>query len=198
MAAMTSVVDMYPLLMPELPGLPAPLLLQTIQQVIREFCVETDLWRESQTYNIVADEDEYTLTCTATGAEIQRIVEVKISDVVQELRYITYNPTTAKLTLDEEIIPTEAETSGLVVKVSLRTTNAYPTTTWDAGMLNRWHPAICNGVKAFLMMNARADWGNPQLGMVYLQQYRTDIALARREVWHGYKNGTISVAPRTW
>jgi hypothetical protein len=198
MSAITSVVQLYPNILPEVPGCPTPLLLQIIQEVIRDFCVQSDLWRETKTYSLVADQVTYTLGMTATGAEIQRVVEVKISDVVQNVTLYSFDITTLVLTLDSSIKPTAAVTNGLSVKTSLRTTYGYPTTTWDSGFLNRYLKAICDGAKARLMLMPNRKWSSPQEGYRYLQQYQTEVALARRECWFGNKNGTLSVRPRTW
>jgi len=198
MSALTSVVELYPLLLPELPNCPTPLLLQVLQQTIRDFCVQSDLWRETLTMNVVADQADYTLAPTDTSSQVQRVVSVSISDVEQLQRYITFNPTNSEITLDDDIIPTAAETNGLDVVISLCPHIGYPTTTFNAGMLNRWAEAFCMGAKARLMLMPQKDWSNGQLGMMYNQQFLTQVALARREVWTGYKNGTMSVAPRTW
>lgn len=70
--------DLYPLMQPDLPGIPEPLLLQHLQQAGREFCQSSEAWRERLDYNIVdavdADDTAYdaaiALGQSAAAAEI--------------------------------------------------------------------------------------------------------------------------------
>jgi hypothetical protein len=60
--------DLYPLMLPDLPDIQTPLLLQVIQQTGREFCRTTESLRERQTYNIVDAQDAYDVAYAAAIA----------------------------------------------------------------------------------------------------------------------------------
>jgi hypothetical protein len=60
--------DLYPFLLPDLPGIQTPLLLQTVQAVGREFARTTESWKERITMNIVDADNAYDVAYAAAIA----------------------------------------------------------------------------------------------------------------------------------
>lgn len=191
-------IDLYPLLQVDLPKCPTPLILQTLQQTMREFCTDTGIWREDLTaMDIVADQEDYTLA-SAWTAEIYRVVEVRTdgdedSDPLDESEY-TYDPTTEKLTLVNP--PTAALTDGLLVKVVI-IPELYCEEVEEA-FLNRWGEGIVAGTKAKLMAEKNKVWSSPERVPFFQFEYDKVKAKAKIEITKKYKQREVSVQFRRW
>ncbi|MDB5730692.1 MAG: hypothetical protein JWQ03_587 [Variovorax sp.] len=75
--------DFYDYVMPELPGITAPLVDQHLLAVAREICERTGLWRES--VSLVAEEDrlDYGLYAPTARTEVTRVLRVSWGQVLQ-------------------------------------------------------------------------------------------------------------------
>lgn len=197
MAGITTITELYSRITPELPGCPLPLVKLTLQDVMRDFCIKTELWRETITQDLVDEQTAYTLAPTATEADIRRIVEVTIEDHEYPLDTALYEfDGDETLTLDDDIEPTADYTSGLVTKVVL--VPQINSEEWDSALMNRWSEALVVGTKARLMDDDKEGWGNPRRAARYAIEYQTQLALGSIETNREHKTGSVTIAAREW
>lgn len=172
--------DLLPLVVPELPGCPEPLILQSLRQAGRDLCGESEAWRDTIEMNIVASQSDYVLV-PIWDAEIRRIIEVRVGGTTSaEISPSLYEftPSTNTLTLDSE--PSAALTDGLVVKVALvPTLFANELAGW---FMERWNEGVVAGCKAMLMLMPGKKWTNQPLSQKYLHDFAHSVALARHEI----------------
>ena len=193
----TTFNDLLNLVLPEVPGCPSALAVQHLQMAARQFCADTEAWREKlEAIDLVANDVTYTLT-PAYDAEIRRIADVWIrtaADVMAGddgtlLTYdqYEYDPTGSVLTLDDSIEPQLAVTDGLVVKVVLApnlVTNVDSIATQggiSATFLNYWAEPIMARSKHTLMRMVRTAWANPHMAGVYQAEYLDGFSRAKTE-----------------
>jgi len=193
----TTFNDLLNLVLPEVPGCPSALAVQHLQMAARQFCADTEAWREKlEAIDLVANDVTYTLT-PAYDAEIRRIADVWIrtaADVTAGddgtlLTYdqYEYDPTGSVLTLDDSIEPQLAVTDGLVVKVVLvpnLVTNVDSIATQggiSATFLNYWAEPIMARSKHTLMRMVRTAWANPHMAGVYQAEYLDGFSRAKTE-----------------
>lgn len=190
--------------MPDLPGCPTATIDMAIQDVVRDFCTQTECWEETITQTLTDDTVAYTLTSTKTDADIRRIFSVTIksvaSDVAADLEpvdpiYYEFNGTTG-LTLATAITPTATVLTGLVTKVIL--VPKINATTWDTMLMNRYADAIIAGVKARLMDNDKEGWGNPRRAKDERATYDRHVALGMIERNRKYRTGSVATYGRDW
>jgi len=191
--------DLLDLLLLEVPGCSTVIATQHLQQSARQFCSDTEAFKE-ELAAIDLEEDDVTYTLTPTyDCEIRRIDEVWIrteEDVtngndgtLQAYDKYTFDPLTNVLTLDDSIEPQEDVTDGLVVKVSLvpyLKTNVWVGTPTNAGgitaaFLNLWAEPILAYAKYTLMRMPAKPWSNPSLAGVYKADYDAGVTDARVE-----------------
>jgi len=197
MAQATTFNDLLNLVSPEVPGCPTALAVQHLQMAARQFCADTEAWREKlDPINLVANDLTYTLT-PLYDAEVRRVIEVWIrtaADVTagDDGTLLTYDqyefdPTGSVLTLDDSIEPQLAVTSGLVVKVVLvpnLVTNVDSIATQGgitATFLNYWAEPIMARSKSTLMRMVWTAWANPQMATVYQAEYLDGFSRAKTE-----------------
>lgn len=197
MGQATTFNDLLNLVLPEVPGCPTALAVQHLQMAARQFCADSEAWREKlDPINLVADDVTYTLT-PLYDAEVRRITDVWIrtaADVTagNDGTLLTYDqyefdPTGSVLTLDDAVEPQEAVTSGLVVKVVLvpyLVTNVDSIVTQggiSATFLNYWAEPIMARSKSTLMRMVRTAWANPQMAAVYQAEYLDGFSRAKTE-----------------
>ena len=197
MAQATTFNDLLNLVLPEVPGCPISLAVHHLQMAARQFCADTEAWREKlDPINLVANDLTYTLT-PLYDAEVRRVIEVWIrtaADVTagDDGTLLTYDqyefdPTGSVLTLDDSIEPQLAVTSGLVVKVVLvpyLVTNVDSLATQGgitATFLNYWAEPIMARSKSTLMRMVRTAWANPQMAAVYQAEYLDGFSRAKTE-----------------
>lgn len=192
--------DLYSRMVTELTGCSIPLILQTLQDIGRDFCSRTEAWIEDlPSIDLVADEDEYTVQ-SSWNARIDRIREVRINTTegvtagnegtLQEPDDYEFDGDHT-LKLDDSIVPTSAVTDGLDVQVAI-------VPNWDAqeldpAFLERWAEAIIFGAKAALMIMPNKQWTNPQLAVFYSRKYEDQISSAVGEKHKRYKHGDMVV-----
>lgn len=187
--------DLIDMMLVELPGCPAALLTQHLQQAARKFCIDTEAYLEElAAIDLVAEDVTYTLTPAHTGCEIRRIKEVWIrteEDVdddldgtLQAFDKYEFEPQTNVLTLDDSIEPQEAVTDGLVVKVVLVPflKSDIAATAVSDDFLNVWAEPIMARALFTLKRMSRKSWSDPQGAMVNLQEYNDGVTRAKQEV----------------
>jgi hypothetical protein len=173
--------DLLQFLEVELGGCPVPLLTQTLQKVGRQFCEDTEAWRETLTFNRVANQADYVLTPT-WSAEIRRIISVKthgdtMNPDLHESWY-EFEPSTNTLTMLSPA--TDAQTDGMVVKIVL--VPWLITQELEGWFMGRWANALINGTKAELMLMKNKSWTSLDRAPFFSQEYNKDVAKARIEL----------------
>jgi len=197
MARINKLTDLYPLMEPELPSCPEPLILQALRKKTRQFCQDTDTWREQlQDIALVAGQRDYVLN-SSFDAEIRKIVEVRIRQspaadydgiLVDHGRYVFHGELSQRsgvnlspntLTFDATFIPSYNVVGGLMVKVSLAP--FLMAGQIDQDFLQKWCEAIIGGAMFYLMTMKGKKWTDPQKAGLYLVDYNKGISRARRE-----------------
>lgn len=199
MARINKLTDLYPLMEPELPGCPQPLILQALRKKVRQFCQDTDAWREQlKDINLVAGQRDYVLN-PSFDAEIRKIVEVRINTAANRAaghigapvdfqRYTFHGELSQRsganlppntLTLDATLNPSESVAGGLEVKVSLAPLLMAGQV--DQDFLQKWGEAIIGGAMFYLMAMKNKKWSDPQKAGLYLVDYYKGLSRARRE-----------------
>jgi hypothetical protein len=193
----TALSELLNRLTPELPGCPTVLITQNIQDVLRDFCTQTECWLIELTQNLVAGTVAYTLAPTQPDADIRRIVSVTIEDnsIPLDPELYEFNGV-ATLTLSDDVKPVSSMTGGLVTQVIL--VPKMNVSTWDSGLMNRWADALINGVKARLMDNDKEGWGNPRRAQRAGMDYETLKAQAKIETYRRFKTGSLIMTARSW
>lgn len=95
MAAITAYSDLYPMMVPELPGCPENFILQALKKTFRKFCQDSNAWREQlASINLKDGVLDYALA-SKWDAEIKEIVEVRIGAEIVDLAGADVVTTTA-------------------------------------------------------------------------------------------------------
>ena len=197
--------SLLPFIAPDLPDCPEPLILRTLHQIGRDFCLESEVWRKEVepvdlevgelTYEIVPD------VAVDDEPEVVRIVWLKIEDVEKDIdTYTLISPTDSDpafyVTLDDSLEPAVDVTDGLEMEIALA-----PSLTQDilpSAFLSRWSSTLVAGVLARLQMYdpRRYRWGDYEQAAVNLRAYQRGIGEARRERFVKGRSGTLRAVPR--
>jgi hypothetical protein len=95
MAVITAYTDLYPLMVPELPGCPENFILQSLKKTLRKFCQDSNAWREQlASINLKEGVLDYALA-SKWDAEIKEIIEVRIGSEIVDLAGADVVTTTA-------------------------------------------------------------------------------------------------------
>lgn len=188
----TPFTDLYPEVMPELPGCPAVIILPTIINVAREFCFETQAWKHDlDLINVLADVAEYDLDTPPKCAEIIVPTYVALSDVEQQPGTDYTMP--SRCVLQFVTAPGADEIGALKVQVALRPKLATDETCED--VFNDYHEIWAWGTMARLMAMLKKGWSNPAQATRYHAMYWNGINTARVELNRGKTNRELSARP---
>jgi len=195
--------DLYPMLKVELPGCPEPLILQELQRIGRNFCIDTEAWQEKLSLiNLVAAQTDYPLV-HVFEADIQRIVYVRIgtdddspdddtADTDPNQYNLVVGSTTGILNVlrfRDALKPPAAVTNGLLVKVVLvPRAFASELAPW---FMERWVEGIIAGVLGNLKAQKGKTWSDPKNVLRYMIRYEQYRTRAMREAYHAYKGGSL-------
>lgn len=213
MAAITSYAALYPLMAPELPGCPEPLMLQALKRAARKFCQDADAWRvQLNPIDLVEEQLAYVLTPSVGAADwnaqIQNIVEVRINtedgvdagnlgELIAPAYYTFFRVATTRLgaaiaantlLLDDSIEPSEDVTDGLDVQASLVPELNEDAEEIDMDFLAMWSEAIAGGAIAWLMTMKKRRWTDIPRSAVFQRDYFTGVSRARRGNLDGGKS----------
>jgi len=195
MATVNIYADVYPYMLPELPGCSKAMALQALHRAVRQLCIDTEVWWETlDSINLVEDQTEYTIDST-WEAEIRRIKELRINNAdnidagnegaVQDPSLYDFTPTDA-LELSESIKPAEDVTDGLEVDIWIVPRITAPTV--DPTLLNDWLEPIIGWAMAFLMNMKRKKWSDTDRAAFYMFQYTKGRSKAKTEKIRKNKN----------
>ena len=188
--AVTALTDIYNRLVPDLPGIDPYLLAQTTQDVARQFCVDTEVWKEDcPTFETVDSELVYVIPNIYANAVIHRLYNVDIEGTNYDLKLFTLL-SDESLCFDASITP---GTTAQTVTVSAVFRPKEGVDTLSDAVMERWYPAFVAGTKAELMSMTRKRWSNPQKSAQMKLDYLNHVALAKREAIVGFRNVTMQV-----
>ncbi|MFW6177354.1 MAG: hypothetical protein ACOC43_03205 [Desulfohalobiaceae bacterium] len=184
--------DIFSMIMPEVPGCPAPLAIQNLRQAAREFCQQTWIWQDTVPFEIEADYREAYVSVPRDG----RLVAVRyLLEDGQEL------DVPDKLMIKTKRDPVEFEhepekSKNLQARVVLQPRE-------DSKECPDWlvadhAEAIASGAKRRLMLMPGKDWSNPDLAKVHYQEFRREVARARVAISKGYSEKSLRVQPRSF
>jgi hypothetical protein len=187
-----TLLDLLKLVQNDLPGIDTYLFLQHAQQAVRQYCTDTDGFREKLApINLVADQGSYTLT-PSWDCRINKIDEVWMrteSDVTLNLpgrllrdpHWQFVAPDT--LIIEPSYTPRVAVDDGLVVKVVL-----VPDVTQTGNnvisleFFNTYADAICQRLMYTLKMLPKEKWTDFKMAQVHLANYNTWVTDAKCDV----------------
>ena len=203
MTAVTKYADLLPLLVADLPGCPENVIVQALRQAARKFCIDSEAWvADAPVLSVVADQQSYTLTPT-WGADIRRIVEVRINtaDGVTNHRigrllpaYCYHFAQPSTLVFEENYIPNIGVTNALNIKYALvpQLLGADNGIDWN-GFFIPWMDGLCDRARADLMLMPTKVWSNVKLGTYFDGQYWKSVNRAKVEVERRYTDMTPTV-----
>lgn len=188
MSAIKCYDGLWPHMVSELNGMEKfkPLGLQAVQKAAREFCRESERWRETlHSQNLTVDITNYTVDWNY-NARIDRIEEVRWNTedgidagnkgVVRPRAEWTYSPPE---TLDFITAPVASVTNGLEIDVVLVPhLDSCDIAEW---FLNRYAEPIIGWAMHFLMSMQGKMWTNPQRARQYMDDYHRGLTAAQAE-----------------
>lgn len=187
---MITYTDYMARLIPDLPGCPQSIILQQLQQTMRDICLDTEAWmEESEAIDIVTGQVRYDLfPAFDYEVDIHRVLEVQVQEsTIYPDRYKLIDQRYVEL----EDVPTANVTDGLVVKVVL-----VPTYTADRispTFMNRYAKGIMAGCKSALQLQPKKPWSNPDLGIMNKKIYEDDVSRSVYEKYAQLENWEISI-----
>lgn len=151
---------------PYLNGCPSPVVNESLRRGLREFCRESEAWRETLSTTTVADQTEYTISSLITGdGRIQRVREIRVSDnALHPSLYTVEDDRT--LTFKNALAGSET----MEVDVSL-----LPTERWDTipdTLADEWGDAPKAWALAHLKAMPRTPWADPDGAQYWRDTYR--------------------------
>ena len=198
---MTSISSIYPYVLPELPGIPTPVVDRVVLSSIREFYRRSQLYRNTETLDVVASVASFTLlppagnellkvhSVTYDGnivplyTEASGIIKLKDTDEGETIVYYTWD-SGSNITVYP--IPNFSSTAKLKVQYSYQPLQS--ATDIFADVFERWVECIAAKVKSELMMQSRVSWSNPSIGMYNRGEYWRLLGDARSEANRIYGN----------
>jgi len=188
---MNTLATLAPMVQMELNRCSSTLAQYALRRAAREFLRKTGIWQETITMDVVADQSEYTLASAVASATIYRIVSVNTNggegDNLPAEQYEFTDNTT--LTLDDAYTPTDAETDGLVVVVSLIPPLVGTDFTVSA-ILDRWAEAIIAKAISDLAMVPKRPYTDFAVAALKKAEYDRHLKQCLADVHlHGYKTG---------
>ena len=212
-------------IMPDVPGVPYPAMIDAVRDACIEFCKETWLYTyDLDRISIVAETQSYTLTVpTAAYGEIIAADEVKYKqDGLDDDQFVTLNPLSVEdkeraygaswifqtaptpsefwlgsdKTLYLHRIPTVASAEGLLVKVILKP--AEDCTTVPDFLWTDHRDTIASGAKADLLSRKGMPWYDPQLSGAFKAMFTNGYNNAKMIKAVGYTTRPLRVRMREW
>jgi hypothetical protein len=198
MAGITLLSQLHDRMTPELYGCPVAIVTQATLDIVRDFCIQTELWK----VDVLCDLDAGVVDCVLEldedlAADIRRITKLTFPPDTEATLTALYDfDGVDTITLNDSLEPIDDVTGGLKAEVIL--VPKINSAVWDAGMLNRWGDVIALGVKARLMDNDKERWGNPRRAQKYQQDYDNAIAQGSVEATRRFKQGSLRAKSREW
>ncbi len=152
-------------------------------RVMRDFCVQTQIWKDTLTGTIDEGEDDFTLA--PANGEVCFVISL---DIDNSLSWEFQPPD--KVVFDEDM----SEDSDIEVQVVLQP--KLSDTQAPEWILDRYEGVLVKGIFSRMLRQNGQAWSNPNLALAYEQEYRKSIARARIEKIKQFTNQSLRVKPR--
>lgn len=171
---MGAISTLLPLMTPQAGQAPEPLQVQRLQEAARDFCLQTGVWKSTETWESEADEDTYALTAPADGIA-SAVLEVRQGDVVygNSLWSLAYADDGEASIVFEDAMAED----GLAFAADVLW--APVATTLPDLLLAQYGQAIVDGA-LWLLYRGPGPWRDPQVAMEFERAYMRAIGDARR------------------
>lgn len=176
---------------PYLNGCPSPVVNEALRKGLREFCRETEVWRETLSTTTVASQTEYPLAPLITSYDgmIQRVYEVRTADNALHSSLYTVDN-------DRMLTFKSALSAGETLEVDV---SMLPTERWQivsTTLTTEWNDAP----KAWALMHLkgmmRTQWADPDGAQYWLDTYRNYVLQAKTLAFDGNHQGNVAVKLR--
>lgn len=188
----TSVYDLLPILTVEVAACPVPAQKQALRLAAREFCIETEIWRETIETTSVEDDDTYVLADSLDGydADIWRILSLELDDSDVDATDYTFGPT-GILTFDNAPDESDETIVAETVLVPRRTCTSYPY--W---LITQWGDVIVSNAVSRLKSQMGRPWTDPAGAEREMLAYRLGCGRAKGMVVSGREGGNWAIQGR--
>ncbi|MFZ2306839.1 MAG: hypothetical protein WAW73_17470 [Rhodoferax sp.] len=202
----------YPLLLPELPACPEPMMDLHLREVARDFCLRTSAWSAPfDAIDLVASQASYDLDAPESDAVVTRVTKLSANSVLlwsdtdpatneDAPKYrrddppFTVSNDLSEITLITEEVPTAAVTGGLQLVGALQPSRS--SATLPDFLLTVYSDAMRIGTLARLMVMANKPWTDRALAGDYRTQWEQKVGYAAYQVDVGNTRKTLRV--RKW
>lgn len=182
-----------PMVMPELPGCPVPMVMDAALETIEEFCKRTSCWVEmaepittragEALYQIEVSTGARVLDLQAASANGYPMTPRSMRDIA--LRTPGWSTATANAPAHYELtgiaemrVWPKPAVDGTELVVIARLAPSSPLNDLPDAVMINYSRAIANGVKARLMIKQKTEWFNPQMAVAYGGLYEQAVAEA--------------------
>lgn len=210
---MASFAVLHPYCLPELPGVPAPMLDAYINRAWFDFAKNSLCWNDWQDIDLQDGENTYPLSLPS-GAAVYTVIDAQqgsnvliprgheqllIYDAAYAERRGT--PNGYSLAQDKSLviypIP-QADDIVLPVRVHAAYVPVVSATSIPDQFANQYLDALSAGAKSRLMAMAGQPWSNPQMAVFYSSIFDTGVTSAVVERMKGGAQGAITVRSRAF
>jgi len=164
---------------------------QALRRGLREFCRDTDVWREQLSFTTVADQTVYDLNAeigVSYDARVRRVLKVKVGDF--EFDQTLYE---VQDDLDLEFESSLTADLTMLVDVSLVPTEQWNTVSTE--LITDWADAPKAWALMHLKAMPRTPWSD-EAWQYWQQEYRGHVARAKADWLEGHELGNASVTIR--
>ena len=198
---MTALSEMYQHVMQELPGCSKIMIMRTVVEVIRDWCMRTQAWEEDlDAVDIEDGVKNYDLDSPIEDTQVIGLVFRPSDDVgVKNDGRLLSAGTEYTISMDKDIItlysePTADNSAALEMPAALALTIA---ATEDSEVPDRlytdWHQVWARGVMSRLMAMRKKKWTDKDTARLYDHDYRDGINRAIIERTRGRTNRPLKV-----
>jgi hypothetical protein len=210
--AATTYDSLFPYIMIDCEGAPAPIVTAMINKAARELCLKSSCWFEWDEFALESGVDEYQVSAPSASAVVRAVKYVGIGNkaVLPETEQTIYaykrylldsygEPIVFYMLNDMTIkmlpIPGDAQ-AGVVVKVKTAFVPALDATSIPAEYIERFSETLIAGAKANLLNIPGKTWTNPGLASVNQAAFEKGVSEARIEVEMSYAPALMKIADR--
>jgi hypothetical protein len=174
-------------MLPELPSCRDEVILQTLQQAGRDFCIMSEAWLESMTADITTGVVQYDLLAMKPisnyDVDIQRLVQVNVDNgIVYPDQYTLVDQQYLLFDQDQKI----TKVNGMVINVVLAP--KYEALKLSTTLMNRYSRALMARAKHLLQIMPNVPWSNPALAAYNKQVADDEIATAVMDKYRTFLN----------
>lgn len=195
MAALESsnLYDLLPYAAIEASGCPTAVLKQALRLAGRDFCRDTEIWRETLTILSAADVAEYDLqNAHGEQATILRVFGLTLDGSEQATDDFTFS---AEGCLEFDTAPSEDDDEIVADVVLIPRMDA---TVYPAWLLADWGQAITALALARLKAMSGKPWSDPNGAQWKMQEYTVRCGDAKLAVLTGRQTGDMELRQREW